>query len=63
MLLAMISTPIAWCELQLAALFGDHMMLQRDGRAAVWGTADPGTKVTLMLVAAPPPIRALWQRR
>jgi sialate O-acetylesterase len=59
MLLAMIRTPAALCELQLAALFGDHMMLQRNGRAAVWGTADPNTKVTLTLVAASGDSRAL----
>ena len=32
---------------QLADGFGDHMVLQRDKPAPVWGTAAPGEKVTV----------------
>ncbi|HEY8966839.1 MAG TPA: sialate O-acetylesterase [Candidatus Methylacidiphilales bacterium] len=35
-------------EVKLASpLFGDNMMLQREGKAPVWGTADPGEAVTV----------------
>jgi sialate O-acetylesterase len=34
-------------ELTLASIFSDHMVLQRDMKAPVWGTAEPGAKVTV----------------
>ncbi len=34
-------------ELKLAALFSDHMVLQRDKPVPVWGWADPGEQVTV----------------
>ena len=34
-------------EVKLAAIFGDHMVLQRDTTAPVWGTAAPGEQVTV----------------
>jgi sialate O-acetylesterase len=34
---------------KLASLFVDNMVLQRDAMAPVWGTADPGEIVTLIL--------------
>lgn len=44
------SLPVcAWADLRLPALFSDHMVLQRDRAAAVWGWADPGDTVTLEL--------------
>lgn len=42
----------AFADVTLPALFGDHMVLQRDGTAPVWGTADPGEKVTVTAGAA-----------
>jgi len=33
--------------LKLPAIFGDHMVLQRDGVAPVWGTAHPGDSITV----------------
>lgn len=30
-----------------ASPFGDHMVLQRDSKVAVWGTADAGEKITV----------------
>ncbi len=30
--------------LSLPTIFSDHMMLQREQAAPVWGTADPGAK-------------------
>jgi sialate O-acetylesterase len=37
----------ARAEVALAAVFGDHMVLQRDMPVPVWGTAAPGAKVTV----------------
>eukprot|EP01035_Chromulina_nebulosa_P004511 gene4511-6178_t len=37
----------ARAELTLPAIFSDHMVLQRDARVPVWGTADAGTVVTV----------------
>ena len=34
-------------ELSLPNFFSDHMVLQRDRLAAIWGTADPGAEVSL----------------
>ncbi|MBN1349282.1 9-O-acetylesterase [candidate division KSB1 bacterium] len=36
-------------NIRLSALFGDKMVLQRDISVPVWGTADPGGKVRVML--------------
>ena len=38
---------LATAEPKLDALFQDHMILQRDRPAAVWGTAVPGEQVTV----------------
>ena len=37
----------AVADVQLDRVFGDHMVLQRDMTVPVWGTADPGEKVTV----------------
>ena len=34
-------------ELKLAGVFSDHMVLQRERAVPVWGSADPGEKVTV----------------
>ena len=36
-----------WAEPALDPMFGDHMVLQRGMRVPIWGTADPGQKVTV----------------
>jgi sialate O-acetylesterase len=46
LLLAPLSTLQA-AELKLAALFSDHMVVQRDKPVPVWGWADPGEQVTV----------------
>ena len=38
---------IAHAEVKLPAIFGEHMVLQRDAAVPVWGTADPGEAVTV----------------
>lgn len=37
----------ALANVQVPALFGDNMVLQRDKNVPVWGTADPNEKVTV----------------
>lgn len=37
----------ARAEVHCAAIFGDHMVLQRDRPVAVWGSAEPGENVTV----------------
>jgi sialate O-acetylesterase len=37
----------AQADVKLPAIFGDHMVLQRDLPVAVWGWADPGEAVTV----------------
>ncbi|MGA9638243.1 sialate O-acetylesterase, partial [Flavobacterium sp.] len=34
-------------QTELASVFGDHMVLQRNTKAAVWGTDKPYTKITI----------------
>jgi sialate O-acetylesterase len=36
-------------EVKLPAIFGDHMVLQQEQKVPVWGTADPGEKVTVIV--------------
>lgn len=37
----------AFADVRLPAIFGDHMVLQREGAVPVWGWADAGEKVTV----------------
>ncbi len=39
----------ARADVKLPAIFGDHMVLQRDQKDRVWGWADPGEEVTVTL--------------
>lgn len=39
----------ASAEVKLSPMFGDHMVLQRNMRAPIWGTADPGESVTVAI--------------
>ncbi len=43
------ATRPATAEVKLPALFTDHMVLQRDMACPVWGTADPGEEVHVVL--------------
>lgn len=45
LLLASLFTTGAWAKVGLPALFGDHMVVQRDVPVHVWGTAEPGEAV------------------
>src|SRR5271170_3133047 len=35
-------------EVKMPAIFGDHMVLQQEAKVPVWGTADPGEKITVI---------------
>lgn len=48
-LLLMGATHVHASTLTVPALFGDHMVLQRDCRVPVWGTATPGAPVLVSL--------------
>ncbi len=43
--------PSARAEVRMPAIFGDHMVLQREIAVPVWGWADPGEKITLSVDA------------
>ena len=45
LLLASLVAICAWAEISLPALFGDHMVVQRDLPVHVWGTAESGEAV------------------
>ncbi|MDZ4659179.1 MAG: sialate O-acetylesterase [Bythopirellula sp.] len=50
LLTALVVAPLSLCaesDLKLASLFSDHMVMQRDQAAPVWGWANPGDKVTV----------------
>src|SRR5947209_14611661 len=36
-------------DVKLPAIFGDHMVLQRDRKDRVWGSAQPGEEVTVRI--------------
>jgi sialate O-acetylesterase len=46
-ILGLTSPAIAWGELSLPNFFSDHMVLQRDHSASIWGTATPDTRVSV----------------
>ena len=39
----------ARADVKLPAIFGDHMVLQRDSTVPVWGTAAPGEEITVSI--------------
>lgn len=44
---ALFFLPLAAADVQLAGVFGDHMVLQREADVAIWGTAEPGEQVRI----------------
>ena len=46
---AMLSSQSARAEIKLPKLFNDHMVLQRDTEANLWGWAAPGEEVKVSL--------------
>ena len=47
LLVLLLGAAPALAEVKLASPFTDHMVLQRDKKVPVWGTADPGENVTV----------------
>jgi sialate O-acetylesterase len=45
--LGILSSNAARADVKMPAIFGDHMVLQRDISVPVWGSADPGETVTV----------------
>lgn len=41
------ASSVALAEVRLASVFGDHMVLQQELAAPIWGWADPGENVTV----------------
>lgn len=48
---AIIVIPLQAADFKLAPFFGDHMVLQRDQRICVWGTADPGARISVSIAS------------
>jgi sialate O-acetylesterase len=48
-LAVMIASSVATADVKLQPLFGDNMVLQRDMKVPVWGTAAPGEAVTVTI--------------
>jgi sialate O-acetylesterase len=47
-----VTTAAGVAAVKLPAIFGDHMVLQQDGKIPVWGTADPGENVKVTIGAS-----------
>ncbi len=47
--LAVLATPALRAEVKVNGLFADHMVLQRDAKVPVWGTAEPGEAVSVAI--------------
>ena len=47
--LAVLADRPARADVKLPSIFGDHMVLQRDQKDRVWGSADPGEDVTVQI--------------
>ena len=43
----LVLAPLARAEVKLNSVFGDSMVLQRDAKVPVWGSASPGEKITV----------------
>lgn len=41
--------PLAWCEVRLATIFSDHMVLQRERAIPVWGRSRAGEDIVVEL--------------
>ena len=47
LIVSLVGTSVA--EVQVARIFSDHMVLQRGVNAPLWGTADPGEKIQVVI--------------
>jgi sialate O-acetylesterase len=46
--------PNARADVKVPAIFGDHMVLQRDAKLKFWGWAEPGENVCLLYTSPSP---------
>lgn len=46
-IIACCGSPNLFAEVTLPAIFGDHMVLQRQMKIPIWGNANPGQKITV----------------
>ena len=44
-----VSTGSAWADIKLPAIISDHMVLEKAAKVPIWGRADPGEEVTVLL--------------
>jgi sialate O-acetylesterase len=44
-----ILSPAAFADVKLPAIFSDHLVLQREASVPVWGTAEPGEEVSVII--------------
>jgi sialate O-acetylesterase len=58
----LVSAQTARAEVKPHALFTDGMVLQRDAKCTVWGTADPGEGVGLAILKGDDPVVATKER-
>ncbi len=49
LLVVVAQPPVAWADVKLPAIFGTHMVLQRDQKDRVWGWAEPGEEVAVAI--------------
>lgn len=50
LLTLLLTAPAALAEVTLPSVFGDHMVLQRDKEVRIWGKAEPGEVVELIMI-------------
>jgi sialate O-acetylesterase len=48
MLATVLAAALAQADVTVSGVFGDHMVLQRETKVPVWGSAEPGEKVTVV---------------
>ncbi|TSA36777.1 MAG: acetyl esterase, partial [Verrucomicrobiaceae bacterium] len=48
-LVAAVSTGCLFADVKLPAIISDHMVLEKSAKVPIWGKADPGEEVTVML--------------
>jgi sialate O-acetylesterase len=48
---------IAWADIKLPAIIGDHMVMQQTSKAPLWGWADPGETVEVKASWSSKPVR------
>lgn len=58
LLTLLLTAPAALAEVTLPAVFGDHMVLQRDKEVRIWGKAKPGEQVVVSFAGGQKKVKA-----